>query len=997
MIGRTISHYRIIEKLGEGGMGVVYIAEDTTLARQVAIKFLSSLGPKYRTRFLREARAASALSHPNIAAVYDYGETEDDYPYIVMELVKGKPLSELLEKEPLSMVRALEIVAGIASALGEAHHHGIVHRDVKPSNIMISERDQVKVLDFGLVKQLSDHVHSDGNPDAPTLLSSHTRSNIIVGTPLYLSPEQALGKPVDGRSDLFALGALLYECLTGKSAFSGSSVIEIGAQVIHVNPPPPSQINPLISAELDRITMKAMEKEVEARYQSVQEFLTDLRAVLPRLSNDGELTQRLPLRSSARSSALHTLSATFRRPRFSVGFFIITLAVIVTLIAGAILWWRPAPHKPSEAAQRLYDRGTEALREGAYYQASSLLEQAISVDDKFALAHARLAETWAELDYTDKAKDELLRAKDLVPDPSVYPQLERLYLTAITATVTADFERAVEAYHDIARLAPDQPRVYVDLGRAYEKADNTQKAIEAYIEATNRDSQYPVPFLRVGYLYGRQQDLASANAAFNKAEQLFDSLRNVEGRGEVLFQRGSLMNNLGRAAEAREKLQQALDISAVSRNQSLRIKTLMQLSGVVYDLGDSEKAREYAREGVELARATGMENLTARGLVDLGYAYLNSGDYPEAERYFNQALEFANRYKSRRNEARTLFALASLRERQGNSDAVIRLLEPVLAFYQGAGFRSEALSCLTLLGRAKRNKGDYDGARELFQQQLDLSLKSGDQSQLALAHEGLGNVLNYQENYFEALGHFDEKYAIAKASGRQISVAYSLLSRGEMLFQLGRYEEAAYAISEADSIAKAIKGGDRRLLAEVYLLRARMTLTERKFPETKANCQKAIEASGQQSEEVLAWAKYVLGFAQGSSGQGRTGQQTSREALEIAEKLNNQWLRLASMQALAQSQLASEDAKGALETAIQARALFSRSGQKDSEWRTLLIASLASLRLNDSEGAHKLAGAADEVLSQLTSKWSKETVNGFLSRPDVRFLKRQLGDLTAQK
>src|SRR5688500_4510389 len=265
-------------------MGTVYQAEDTHLGRRVAIKFLSSLDPHYLARFLREARAVSALSHPNIAAVYDYGETPDGQPYIVMELVKGRTLSDLLEDESLSLASSVQIVSAIAEALGEAHRAGIIHRDVKPANVVINERGQVKVLDFGLVKHLEeiDTGHTD-----PKTRFAYTQSDVIVGTPLYLSPEQATGKAVDGRSDLFALGALLYECITGKSAFSGTSVIEIGAQVIHVTPPAPSKINPQVTPALDRITLKALEKKVEARYQTAAELLKDLKAAAPGLTGDG--------------------------------------------------------------------------------------------------------------------------------------------------------------------------------------------------------------------------------------------------------------------------------------------------------------------------------------------------------------------------------------------------------------------------------------------------------------------------------------------------------------------------------------------------------------------------------------------------------------------------------------------------------------------------------------------------------------------------------------
>src|SRR3954466_710368 len=209
-----------------------------------------------------------------------------------MERIKGKPLNDLLHEDELTLARALEIIEDVADALGEAHRHGIVHRDIKPSNVFITERGTVKVLDFGLAKQLHED-HSQADPDARTLLATHTRSDIIIGTPLYLSPEQAMSAPVDGRSDLFALGALLYECIAGRPAFSGSSVIEIGAQVIHVDPPPPSTINPQVPPELDRITMKALANNPHARYQSAAEMIEDLRRVSVTVSGDEHRVRRL--------------------------------------------------------------------------------------------------------------------------------------------------------------------------------------------------------------------------------------------------------------------------------------------------------------------------------------------------------------------------------------------------------------------------------------------------------------------------------------------------------------------------------------------------------------------------------------------------------------------------------------------------------------------------------------------------------------------------------
>jgi len=353
MIGQTVSHYRILEQIGEGGMGVVYLAEDTHLGRHVAIKFLSAAHDhNYRARFLREARAVSALSHPHIAIIHDYGETPAGQPFIVMEYIKGETLSELLNRSALTLSRALEIIEAVTEALGTAHARGIIHRDIKPSNVLVNKEGDVKVVDFGLVKQLQDGEIPESNPDADTLMA-RTNSNVIVGTPLYLSPEQAMGADVDARSDLFAIGALLYECLAGRPAFSGGSLIEIGAQIIHFNPLPPSSINNRVPPELDRITLKALAKERESRYQSARDLVADLKAARTALTSneDSHRTQRLVPQRPSHSSAFKSISESLRRPRVSIAFFAIAM-VLVLVGAGLLIGWiRARPSFPFQNMQ----------------------------------------------------------------------------------------------------------------------------------------------------------------------------------------------------------------------------------------------------------------------------------------------------------------------------------------------------------------------------------------------------------------------------------------------------------------------------------------------------------------------------------------------------------------------------------------------------------------------------------------------------------------------
>src|SRR4029078_1802864 len=369
--------------------------------------------------------------------------------------------------EGLTLKRSVEIVSSIAEALGEAHNHGIVHRDIKPSNVIVNERGIVKVLDLCLVKHFGEQPTSGVDLDARTIFSTQTRSDVIVGTPLYLSPEQATGKDIDGRSDLFALGALLYECLTGHSAFSGASVLEIGAQIIHVPPTPPSKLNPAIPPVLDRVTMKALEKKVEARYQTAAEFLKDLKAAAESLGTNG-----VPV--SSRSSkgtegfkrgtnAFATLTMQLRRQRFSL------VSVIPAFIAtGLAIWaiyyfWPRSYYQPSSAALHWYAPGTHSRRNGANYQASKALTQAIQIDDGYALAHARLAQAWAELDYSERAKDELIAATTQNELSPLSPK-DALCLNAIRATVTRHFGDAINSYSDIAKLSPEDSSVFVDLG-----------------------------------------------------------------------------------------------------------------------------------------------------------------------------------------------------------------------------------------------------------------------------------------------------------------------------------------------------------------------------------------------------------------------------------------------------------------------------------------------------------------------------------------------------
>jgi eukaryotic-like serine/threonine-protein kinase len=956
-----LNQFRIVRLLGSGGMGDVYEAIDLELGR-IALKTIRpalAQDPAILARFKEEVLLARPVSGPNVCRIYQLyvPPKASGCPcaaFLVMEYLEGETLADRIEKGgPAAPKEALTIATQLCAALQAIHDAGVIHRDLKPRNIMLVPRhgsEQVVVMDFGLARVASQ--------DASAAETGITMPGHIMGTPDYMAPEQfEPGGKITPATDIYGLGIVLYELVTGLRPFSAHT--PLGAAVRRGRQPDsPSSIRKGIPSVWDDVVCKCIEYEPERRYQSAAEVLAALRqrSLLVWRFNNG---QRIAL-----------------TPRVAA----IVGAILLVLLSISVtsIYRIATTYHPSHTGKQWYDDGVAALRDGTYLKAANALGEAVKSDPHYALAHARLADAWAELDFTGQAQQEMLRATDAEQRTSM-PDEDKQYVDAVQATLIRNYSAAAQDYEELLKQLPDDRRAdgLVDLGRAYEKAGKIKETTASYEQAARLNPDDPAPFVHIGIWKSRQRDPAGADVAFTRAEELYRAKSNQEGLAEVAYQRGYAANEAADSVHAHEYLEKSLSIARQINSPQMEARSLSQLCSVDYYDGKDDKAIEDANQAIKIAEENNLEYWKADGLMRLGNAHLHKQDYATAESYAQQALKLAKQSQHPRIEASADFTLASIRDqRRGNRDEQIAFAKEALQYYRDYGFLNMATACSILLVRAEEAKGDYAQALEDATEQLKLAEKTDSLASEEIAEEAVGVSFSGLEDYPAALSHFDKALQI----GHTLHYAESFQEkhRADMLWRLGRYQDAEEMLARTlqDDGHRADTGGN------VADTRATILLSRGKDAEALSTCRKALNDFPNLDADTIADFAQIEALAEARLGKLDQAKIEADRALALAKEVNEDAVGQAEL-VEAEVLLLSHSPTQALSFAQSANTYFSVKQEKESEWLSLLYMAEASKASGDREAGISAAKKAIDILAALEQSWSPIVFRQYGARPDL--------------
>lgn len=799
-----LSNYRVERLLGAGGMGSVYLARDLTLDRLVAIKFIAperAGNAVARRRLIREARAAAALEHPHICGVYEVIDATDGRACIVMQYIEGETLAQKLRGGPMDVRLAMSICADLASALVAAHKRGIVHRDLKPQNVMVTADNRARLLDFGLARQ-SDAVMLSGEATTATEL---TGQDVIVGTPAYMSPEQARQLPLDGRSDLFALGAVLFECLTGRRAFEGNSGIEQMSHVLHHEPPPVSSLRPELTVQHDELVRRLLAKHADDRFRSADEALGALRVLLP---DSGRSHGAAGSQSTSGSVAtrLRRLSVG-GRPAVAAGAAVLALLVI-SVLAFTALPWVSRKTEPSYAEAIVGVLPFTAPRGSASDSAASAgLEEAVTsrLRSTGLVRVLPLEETReAVAERADAAGAARTLGATFVVEGAVVPSPGGLAVDV--ALVAPDGERrpagryahggnlldlhrrmaegllkalaqagAVSAADADAVPPPTENAAafaeYAQARTFLERPDvqgNLDHAIRLFQRAVATDPHFALAHAGLAEAYWAQFQETKDPAWTRKALQAnLDALQVDPTLAEVRMSLAVMYNGQGRHDEAIQELQHVMQRQPGNDNAHRLLASI-------------HAARSDWTAAISAAqRAVALRPSYWRNHSQLGLAYFRAGRYDEAAAAYRRVVELQP------DSARGYQMLGTVLHSAGKNDEALPIYEKSIRIRPSPG-------TLSNLGTLYFWKGEHQKAAETYERALALSPNDPLlHANLGDAYAGLGQSQKARQAYTRAVQHVEQLLSVSPND------AQHLASLALYQAKLGRRGPAAEAIQRA--------------------------------------------------------------------------------------------------------------------------------------------------------------------------------------------------------
>jgi serine/threonine protein kinase len=953
-----LDRFRIIRPIGRGGMGEVYEAEDLQLGK-IALKTIRygiGISRPVFEQFRQEVQLARKVSGTQICRIHELfllpaTQTRPAIPFLTMEYLDGVTLSEKLREEgPLPWKKVLPLALDMCEGLRLIHEKGIIHRDLKSSNIMLCEHagaTRVVLMDFGLASNFE--LPED---DDPSLFNRNRESSrvMLAGTPEYMAPEQFEGKPLSPATDIYALGIVLYELVTDLHPYAAHTPL-IAAIRRARQPTPASSIGIKLPRHWDRIIARCLEYEPTKRFASAADVAKALRAGPANIQN---------IRSD-RPWLLRTA----------------TLLFAICLAWASYSWWQTTQYyRPSPKAADWYKKGVDALADGTYLKATNSLRAATQLDPHFTMAHVRLAEALANLDFEVDAQHELLLA---TPDDHRLDPLDRMYFNAIHATISRKPDEAIERYKDILEHLPTETQKsigLVDLGMAYEHAADLPHALEAYAKAAQQDDQAPAPYLHTAILQSRLNHIPEATKAFQQAEDLFTAATNQEGLAELDYQRGYALNARSDWSHAQTYLQQALTEAVSSKNVQLEIRARAQLSGAACISGQIEEAVKQANEAIRLARTNDLSPWAADGLFRLANARLSEKNYTEAERTLQEAIQLAHNSGQLRLQAQANITLASWMDKQQQPDQVIAPAQAALDYFRQNGFFSNATKASLLLIRAQKEKGEYSQALQSSKALHDVVVQSGDRYLALLSEENLGSIYFAMEAYPDALIHYQNARGLTSKTAD-----LTLLSQQcfDTLWRLGR-------IPESDSMLSGMPAKEQASTDVVYLHIASL-LSQNKYRDATTLAKKVLASNPSMDGDDKQNIELAEALAEAHLEQRTSALRILDEIATEKPYPANLWRSKLDMAEIALNVGRPQEARDLI---AEAGPHFVSTGQLDSALRSEILSALASRELANQSDFNASMKKTVDTRTNLQQNWGLQAFQIYIARPDIQARLREI-------